>query len=482
MRIHRPAITGSISATNLIVSGTITAEGVQVPHGTAVSSSFAQKSAVSSSFAQKSAVSSSFAQKTAISGSINASAISGAAAITAIAGTAANQILTDDGDATVTSESGLTYDGSTLAVTGDQTLSGDLDMEDDKGIIFGTGDDYWFGAQAGEDYLAQYVGGTQGQGGTEGQILFATKTDDSTNMYLDAGIDNRAKLFLRADQSTDASDRWSIEAEDGNSLYFNVGSNTADETIRFSDGGTAQNDEAWDDNTWDYAELFEWETHLATDDTIKDLYGQSVVLSGSKVAIAEAGDEDKILGVVRPKGTTASHGDGLKWQKKYIKNVWGEYEMENYTQVTWQEFLPNGNASYFHSYPKDEIPPYRLKNLGNVGRDKNNHLTGSNFELDKTGNPIPVVIPTGSQAEMTASNYTERTTHRSTGETLMRRKYHPDYDPSIPYIRRADRLKEWVLIGLLGQVPVRDTAVIPDHWVKMKNLGSGIDKYYIFNK
>jgi hypothetical protein len=46
MRIHRPAITGSISATNLRVSGTITAEGVQVPHGTAVSSSFAQKTAV----------------------------------------------------------------------------------------------------------------------------------------------------------------------------------------------------------------------------------------------------------------------------------------------------------------------------------------------------------------------------------------------------------------------------------------------------
>ena len=60
MRIHRPAITGSISATNLIVSGTITAEGVQVPHGTAVSSSFAQKSAVSSSFALKSAISGSF--------------------------------------------------------------------------------------------------------------------------------------------------------------------------------------------------------------------------------------------------------------------------------------------------------------------------------------------------------------------------------------------------------------------------------------
>jgi hypothetical protein len=39
-------------------------------------------------------------------------------AITAIAGTAANQILTDDGDATVTSESGLTFASNVLTVTG----------------------------------------------------------------------------------------------------------------------------------------------------------------------------------------------------------------------------------------------------------------------------------------------------------------------------------------------------------------------------
>ena len=36
----------------------------------------------------------------------------------------ANQLITDDGDGTVTSESGLTYDGSTLALTGDITVSG----------------------------------------------------------------------------------------------------------------------------------------------------------------------------------------------------------------------------------------------------------------------------------------------------------------------------------------------------------------------
>ena len=49
---------------------------------------------------------------------------SSAAAITSIAGTAANQILTDDGDATVTSESNLTFDGTTLTVTGDVKTEG----------------------------------------------------------------------------------------------------------------------------------------------------------------------------------------------------------------------------------------------------------------------------------------------------------------------------------------------------------------------
>ena len=41
-----------------------------------------------------------------------------APAITAITGAAANQILTDDGDATVTSESGLTFASNVLTVTG----------------------------------------------------------------------------------------------------------------------------------------------------------------------------------------------------------------------------------------------------------------------------------------------------------------------------------------------------------------------------
>tara|TARA_A100001515_G_scaffold144524_1_gene148844 strand:+ start:20809 stop:22722 length:1914 start_codon:yes stop_codon:yes gene_type:complete len=45
-----------------------------------------------------------------------------------------NQLLTDDGDGTVTSESNLTFDGSTLTVTGDLTPSGTVTIADGKDV------------------------------------------------------------------------------------------------------------------------------------------------------------------------------------------------------------------------------------------------------------------------------------------------------------------------------------------------------------
>ncbi len=50
-----------------------------------------------------------------------------------------NQLLTDDGDGTVTSESNLTFDGSTLTVSGDVTLADDktITLADEGQLIFG---------------------------------------------------------------------------------------------------------------------------------------------------------------------------------------------------------------------------------------------------------------------------------------------------------------------------------------------------------
>ena len=113
-----------------------------------------------------------------------------------------------------------------------------------------------------------------------------------------------------------------------------------------------------------------------------------------------------------------------------------------------------------------------------MGRTRNWHTNEEHFKLDKDGDKIPVVVPQTDE-EKEAVNYTERTVHKTSGEPLMRRVYNPSYDEEQAYIMREDRPKEWVLIGLLGQVPVRDGAIIPDHWTFMENLEEGVDKYFI---
>ena len=61
----------------------------------------------------------------------------------------------------------------------------------------------------------------------------------------------------------------------------------------------------------------------------------------------------------------------------------------------------------------------------------------------------------------------------------MRRKINSSYDSTKTYVGREQRRKEWCIVGLLGQVEVRDSAIVPTSWTKMKNLETGIDLYYI---
>ena len=137
----------------------------------------------------------------------------------------------------------------------------------------------------------------------------------------------------------------------------------------------------------------------------------------------------------------------------------------------------HGNSDKHHSYMKDRIPQYEL--IASPEQDvKDWHLLDSNFKRDEDGNKIVLVTPTTDE-EKAAAKYTERTTHRQTGKTLMRKIFSDSFDQSQTYVNRSDRRKEWCIVGLLGQVPVRDTAIVPTHWKVMKNLESGIDLYYI---
>jgi len=270
-----------------------------------------------------------------------------------------------------------------------------------------------------------------------------------------------SSIEFHQDQSDDNADRWAI----GNGAqFFSVGSLDAQENFFFTDfdGGATDNEAklehsgAWTtegaqaaSTTVDYAEFFEWKTALANDAKITETYGMTVVLDGDKVRLAETGEEAKVLGVIRPNGTSAMVGGShtFKWKDKYETNVWGVIQKENYTQVTWIEDTTR------HSYPKDRIP---------------SEITAPSTDEEKV-----------------AKQYTERNKYKKDkgshkkDDLLMRKKLNSSYDASQTYVDRENRRKDWAIVGLLGQVPIRNTAIVPTHYTKMKNIETGLDLYFI---
>ncbi|MDB4576161.1 hypothetical protein N9091_00420 [bacterium] len=368
-----------------------------------------------------------------------------------------------------------------------------------------------FAADDGSDYVSigaeikAMINGTPGGNDVPTELIFSTTADGSSNptgrMYIAAtgyvGVADSAPEYyfnvkynqktegttsgaglvrFTADNSATNSTNWGWQATYNDSAFMaNDANNPA---FKFHNSGIGYADLTWNDNAFDYAELFKWKTPLDSDNAVEALWGMSVVLDGDFVRIAEAGEEDLILGVVRPKGTTASHGDGCHWQGKYLKDVWGKYLTENYTKVMWNDQV----TGRLHSYHSDEIPAYELDAFAFARDTPNHYLKEENFKLNGKGQKIPIIVPSTAE-EKSATNYTEiNHEDNDPSKLLQRRRYNPDYDEDIKYIMREDRPREWVLIGLLGQVPVKDTAIIPTHWRLMKNLESGLDKYLIFNK
>ena len=380
-----------------------------------------------------------------------------------------------DGEIDVTIGAGA---ASTCTVAGGLTVTSDISTLDDKGLALGTGNDFWFGTSNNEAYVHIYKGDF-GVAGNEGHIGFNVGDGSYSTIYIYGGQGGNAELALFADQLDDASDYNVIVGEhDGTGMIFgNYADSVWDFEFRIADDAVTS-EHTISVATVDYAEFFEWKTYLEDDDEVKALYGMTVVLDGDKVRIAEVGEEADVLGVVRPSSTSSVvGGDGMNWSGKHIENVWGEEEREPYVSVNWHILNEKGASVKHYNFMKDKIPQYEL--IDSPNQDiPNHHLLDSNFKRDEDGNKIPLVVPSTPEEKL-AHNYTEGTEHRVSGKPNTRRIYNPEYDPEQKYINRRNRRTEWCIVGLLGQVQIRDTAVIPDHWKKMKNLESGIDMYYI---
>ena len=372
----------------------------------------------------------------------------------------------------------------------DANFFGNIGIEDDKGILFGTGDDMYIGTNGGETELSIGKGSTT-TGGTTGRLNFIPTTD-GTYLDLFSTEGKGPAMGMLQDDGDDNDDYWrqGQGALDGDAnISYTWGNYTSGSWVakmRLSTGGILQHAGTHSaSHGFDYAEYWPWKTELANDAKITETYGMTVVLDGATVRLAETGEEAKVIGVVRPNNTSTSTGGdaGLHYINKYERNVWGETQFEEYTQVTWEDTY--NDIVIKHFYMKDRIPAKRIRH-GAVQSQENWHTLESNFLKDSEGNFVTLVVPS-TNAEKSAANYVERTTYtKDKGEhkkddKLMREKINSSYDftKSKSYLGRDKRRKEWCIVGLMGQVEVRDSAIVPTSWTKMKNLETGIDLYYI---
>jgi hypothetical protein len=164
----------------------------------------------------------------------------------------------------------------------------------------------------------------------------------------------------------------------------------------------------------DYAEYFE-----STDGSAIPI-GTTVVLEEQKVRAAT--ESEQPIGVIRPANSSTVVGGNAwnKWWLKHMRDDYGAYLWEEYTQTEWAD--ADGEL---HTYQTDLIPD-------------------------------GVTVP--DDAKVTSED--------TKGAKLKRRKLNPDYDATIAYVTREDR-DEWNVVALMGQVPIKKGQPTASSWIKM---------------
>lgn len=189
----------------------------------------------------------------------------------------------------------------------------------------------------------------------------------------------------------------------------------------------------------DYAEYFEWEDGNPNNE---DRVGHVVVINSNKKIEkfnSNVHDVSKILGVVSANPAFIGNASDLNWQSKYLTDEWGRLLWEEYSIVQWygEPLGINDTKRKLVSYHTDRIPDN-------------------------------VTIPEEHQVVTVDDN----------GNTLMRKVLNPEYNSELEYISRENR-KEWAVIGLLGILRVRPDQYKPSNWVKIRDISSNVEEWFI---
>lgn len=172
-------------------------------------------------------------------------------------------------------------------------------------------------------------------------------------------------------------------------------------------------------STGDYGEYFESQSGE------KIPTGTTVVLKDNKLVSATDDDGESIIGVIRAPGTsTVGNAAWDGWKGKYLRDEWGEIQIETKTKWQW-------------------------------------------FETDGDG----MTLPKSTTIESQAPDYAEKIEYQ---EPML----NPEYDPNLEYIPRSER-PEWNIVGLVGQVLIRKGQPVNPRWIKMRNISDTIEEWFI---
>jgi len=286
-----------------------------------------------------------------------------------------------------------------------------------------------------------------------------------------------------------------IAAKSGNSDYSLLTARSgggADIEFLLTGDGLGKSDRGWEGTGADYAEYFEW---LDGNPDAETRTGLSVVLDGDKIRPAQDGETP--IGVISANPSVVGDGDIDRWKGKYLRDDSGAYIWEDYEAVSWTETVTetetvqeqateaqertrevievtNGQAvkkivtetvqvPLFDEFPLvdeagNDLGTYRVPRMVEVVRETAKDV-GRSYAADEV--PEGVTVPTDA----------ERVTQK-------RRKLNPEYDPSQPYIPRAER-PEWDLVGLMGKLRIRKGQPVAPSWIKMRDVSAEVEEWLV---
>jgi hypothetical protein len=193
----------------------------------------------------------------------------------------------------------------------------------------------------------------------------------------------------------------------------------------------------------------------------EDRIGWSVILEENSNGqfIRKTRDGEIADGVISATSAFVENDSPMKYHKKHKRDKYKRTLTEPYKQIEWVEIVVAPIAAIpvqhdEHGFTTHEATP-AIKGVY--------HL--HSYQLDRIPNGL---TPPDDATIISDDEY----------GPLLREQLHPDYDSSLPYIRRSERT-EWDKVEIIGICIVRDDQIIPSHWKKLQSLSNNVSEYFV---